>query len=674
MLRTGSNERKAAEMTNQSLNLQAGYLWARLAALGFWTLLAAGVVVGVVWWLGRDRPEPAGASETGRRWWERFGAGSPSRTVLQVGFGALWILDGLLQAQAEMPREFVPMVLEPALTGQPAWVVHLGRVGINLWSLHTITTDAFSVFVQLAIGLGILFGGESVVGRLALAASIAWGLVVWTLGEGMANLFVQNATWLQGTPGAVLCYVVAATVLLLLPSWRWERLRAGFGRWTFRVGGAMLVALALIQAIPWEGFWQGQALSSVFASAAQNSQPDVLARPIVSVAHLAARDPAVVNGVVVGALAVVGIWLASGRARRGALWAAGAFLFASWWLGMDFGVLGGTGTDPNIAVPFALFLAAAAVALAEAEGRVPVRGVDGRLEDGFEPGTAPERTDAPIPVGPRAGALGGLGSLTLAMAGPGVGAVGPGTVRSGGGPGGPSRDRSPAQSLRAWVARYPLRSWLIAAMAAASAWTVVPVLGALPAASRVPEGVTLAYVQSGGLATVPGRPKAPDFTLVNQNGVRTSLSEFRGKVVVLSFLDPVCYSTCPVVAEELAQVANLLQARRSDVVFVVVNANPNFTSTATIRAFDAEHGVAHLADWEFLTGSRAQLQAVWNAYGAPSLTPTVGMVAHSLLVYLIGPGGRERALTQATGTPGVHIQEAYAELFADEASHLMPHA
>lgn len=661
-------------MTNPSLNLQAGYLWARLASLGLWTLLGAAVVVGVVWWLGRHSAQGARSGSDGGAWWQRLGAGSPSRTFLQVGFGALWILDGLLQAQAEMPREFVPMVLEPALTGQPAWVVQLGRVGINLWSLHTITTDAFTVFVQVAIGLGIILGGESVVGRLALATSIAWGLVVWTLGEGMGDTFGRHATWLQGAPGAVLVYVAAAMVLLLLPSWRWDRLRAGFGRWTLRVVGVLFVVLAVLQAIPWEGFWQGKALSSVFLSSAENAQPDVLARPIVWVSHLAASDPALVNGVVVGALAAVGVWLLSGRARRAALWVTGIFLFASWWLGMDFGVLGGTGTDPNIAVPVGLFLAAAAVAVAEAEGRVPVRSGDGAPEEGLGLGAAEVPADAPVPVGARAGVVGGMGSLALAMAGPGGGAMVPGSTGGGAGPAGPSSRPRPPSSIRAWIARYPLRSWLIAAMAAASAWTVVPVLGALPAASRVPQGVTLAYVESGGLATVPGRPKAPNFTLVNQHGVRTSLSEFRGKVVVLSFLDPVCYATCPVVAEELAQVATLLQARRSDVVFVVVNANPNFTSTATIRAFDAEHGVAHLSDWEYLTGSRAQLQAVWNAYGAPSLTPTVGMVAHSLLVYLIGPRGRERALTQATGTPGVHIEQAYAELFADEASHLMPHA
>jgi hypothetical protein len=50
------------------------------------------------------------------------------------------------------------------------------------------------------------------------------------------------------------------------------------------------------------------------------------------------------------------------------------------------------------------------------------------------------------------------------------------------------------------------------------------------------------------------------------------------------------------------------------------------------------------------------------------------MVAHSLLVYVIGPGGREQAVTEATGVPGLQIETGYAEMFADEAASLLPHA
>lgn len=41
---------------------------------------------------------------------------------------------------------------------------------------------------------------------------------------------------------------------------------------------------------------------------------------------------------------------------------------------------------------------------------------------------------------------------------------------------------------------------------------------------------------------------APEFRLTDQNGAAVSLSDFRGKVVVLSVLDPECTDVCPIYA------------------------------------------------------------------------------------------------------------------------------
>jgi len=533
-----------------------------------------------------------------------------SRKLLRNGIGLLWVLDGILQAQPDMPRQFVPMVIEPAFAGQPGWVAHLDRLGINLWTSHTVTTDAFTVFIQVAIGLAILLGGDGVIGRAGLSVSVGWGLSVWVLGEGMGGILARGATWLSGVPGGALFYVVTAVVLLAVPPATWKREERRIGAWiTTAVGGLWLV-LAVVQALPSEGLWTRGPLSQVFASAAGNPQPAVISGPITAMAHLALRDPVAVNASVVTVLVVLGIGMIAGRHRRGWLWANLVWLGVTWWLGMDFGILGGVGTDPNSAGPLALFVVAALVALAPAD--------------------AAARSAAPV----------------------GTGGV-------------------PPDVPTLW--RTALSLWLCTAAAIATAWTAVPVLGALPAAAATPTVETAALVQSGGLADIPGRPPAPSFHLVNQDDRQVSLSTWRGKVVLLSFLDPVCYETCPVVTEELAQVATLLAARRTDVEFVAIDANPDFRSPAALRSFDDEHGVAALPNWQFLTGSARQLRAAWAAYGAVTEVPQVGMVAHSLLVYLIGPNGREAALTQATGQPGPAIEASYAQMFADAAAGLLPH-
>src|SRR5580704_442887 len=56
-----------------------------------------------------------------------------ARTVLRIGFGLLWLLDGLLQAQPQMAGG-LPSVLQSAADGSPAWVGDLVNWGANLWS------------------------------------------------------------------------------------------------------------------------------------------------------------------------------------------------------------------------------------------------------------------------------------------------------------------------------------------------------------------------------------------------------------------------------------------------------------------------------------------------------------------------------------------------------------
>ena len=92
--------------------------------------------------------------------------------------------------------------------------------------------------------------------RLAGLASAGWGLVVWVFGESFGGIFAPGLTWLFGAPGAVLLYCVAGA-LIALPerSWRTPRL----GRAILAGTGVFLAGMAVLQAWPGRGFWQGTA-------------------------------------------------------------------------------------------------------------------------------------------------------------------------------------------------------------------------------------------------------------------------------------------------------------------------------------------------------------------------------------------------------------------------------
>ena len=85
------------------------------------------------WRFGRsgNGPEPAG------------------RRLLQIGFGLIWILDGVLQAQPKMAGGLAAQVIEPAAAASPAWVQHLVNWGGTIWSYHPITAGAASVWIQI---------------------------------------------------------------------------------------------------------------------------------------------------------------------------------------------------------------------------------------------------------------------------------------------------------------------------------------------------------------------------------------------------------------------------------------------------------------------------------------------------------------------------------------------
>ena len=149
---------------------------------------------------------------------------------------------------------------------------------------------------------------------------------------------------------------------------------------------------------------------------------------------------------------------------------------------------------------------------------------------------------------------------------------------------------------------------------------------------------------ANGTPNVVDVPAAP-FTLTDQHGRPVSLSSFGGRTVVLTFLDPVCTSDCPLIAQELRLADQMLGAAAGRVALVAVVNNPLYTSTALTAAFDRQEGLDHLANWTFLTGSLDQLHQVWNNYGVQTeVTPAGAMIAHSDIVYLIDSAGHTREI------------------------------
>ena len=186
---------------------------------------------------GRDDAVPALASR---------------RRAFQITLGVIWLLDAALQFQPYMfTRAFVRDVILPAASGNPA-IVGLPIIWSgDLMLRHIVIINAaFATAAVAARRRPVLAPG----GAPALAASIAWSLAVWWLGEGLGGVLTGALDPFGGAPGAVLLYVVLA--LLVWPPAELQASRGAVARGRPSVAESGLLSGQAARAL-WVVLWAG---------------------------------------------------------------------------------------------------------------------------------------------------------------------------------------------------------------------------------------------------------------------------------------------------------------------------------------------------------------------------------------------------------------------------------
>ena len=573
-----------------------------------------------------------------------------ARRFLRITFGLLWLLDGLLQLQPGMPGGLPTEVIKPAAATSPEWVRQLVDSGITVWANHPSVAAASTVWIQVGIGLMLLVAPRGQWSQGAGLISAGWGLVVWSFGSAFGGIFAPGLTLLFGAPGAVLFYVVAGVLVALSDSaWSGPRL----GRWVLGATGGLLLGFAVLQAWPGRGFWQGSigsgsgSLVAMVSQMSQISQPKALSSLVSSFASFDRSHGWGVNLFAVVAMASIGtVLLVSAGSSRPSLRARkmlrptmvvlAVLCVADWVLIEDFGFWGGTGTDPNSMLPL---LAVAVCGFLALTRPAPATQGDTPEMQGAAKGmaeSAEEEVSEGSPV------LAGVSASTDAL----------GPAASGGRSWWESVDTRYAGRVAAALGALGILLVGVAPMAAAAV--------SRTADPRIAEAV------DGPPNVVSG--SAPGFRLVDVHGMPVTLADLRGYTVVLTFLDPVCTTDCPIIAQELRVTNDLLGPAASKVRFVAIVANPVYRSTQNVAAFDRQEGLDTQANWRFLTGSLADLQSVWNAYGVGVQTPPAGgMVAHADIVYVIDAHGTLRRILNADiGSSTASLRSSFSGLLASQ--------
>ncbi len=203
---------------------------------------------------------------------------------------------------------------------------------------------------------------------------------------------------------------------------------------------------------------------------------------------------------------------------------------------------------------------------------------------------------------------------------------------------------------RAWSRRLmsvPLR-WLVPAVALVVGVPVALSVRAARGGGTQPSPASI--VTPPPFAWPAGVRPAPGFVLRDQAGQRVSVAAYRGRPVIVTFIDPLCRNLCPLEAQVLNQVDRRLPASQRPVILAVsVDVYSNADSRADLRK-TSRHW--HLVpQWRWAVGRPAQLAAVWKRYhiGVSVVTKRIGNTAihyitHTEGAYIVDSTGHERAL------------------------------
>ncbi len=169
----------------------------------------------------------------------------------------------------------------------------------------------------------------------------------------------------------------------------------------------------------------------------------------------------------------------------------------------------------------------------------------------------------------------------------------------------------------------------------------------------------------------PGSPAgdtpAPNFVLRDQMGRETSLAQFRGKVVLIAFVDSQCTTICPLTTESMVETLRLLGPAAADVQLIGINANPLALKVSDVAAYTRAHDMQ--GQWRFLTGPLPQLKKVWRDYNV-YVAAVHNDIDHQPAMVLVDTVGREHKIYMTQMSyEGVAPQ---AQVLANDIAKLLP--
>ena len=143
---------------------------------------------------------------------------------------------------------------------------------------------------------------------------------------------------------------------------------------------------------------------------------------------------------------------------------------------------------------------------------------------------------------------------------------------------------------------------------------------------------------------------SPGFNLTDQDNRRVSLTDFRGKVILMSFIFVNCPTSCPLVTAKLASIHHQLKGK--ELHFISITIDPIHDTPAALKGYANQFRGMDFRSWSFLTGTYQEIEDVLFDYklsaqrrakrGSTGEVVSVSLVDHGVKTFLIDRKGMRR--------------------------------
>lgn len=272
--------------------------------------------------------------------------------TIRLVLGILWIVDGVLQFQPEMPYGFLSVVIGPSIQAiNNAGIERFLMIAYNTWLLHPFQVDALSGALQIFIGASYLSNRSAKALKYISIISIIWAIVIWIFGEGFGGIPESGVSLLTGFPGSALIYIILAVPYV---SARFNSIKFLQKYFIYSVSVIFFIG-AVLQLIPGNTFWtKGQLSYDIYMNINQQGENPVVYYILNhTYVYLLFRESYINMFMFLLMLAAALLIILYHKAG---LVLAMVFTGITWVLFQDMGIYILPATDPNTGLPLLLLL------------------------------------------------------------------------------------------------------------------------------------------------------------------------------------------------------------------------------------------------------------------------------------------------------------------------------